>query len=101
MNPGNNSAYNPPSWLPQKDGFQPVNQSDEEVSISFNNGSHVQPNHDSERGIMLVHWVIKIVSILFCGLMLATAIIGVGKSFRFAVNIHILTYLIIIYRIYR
>jgi hypothetical protein len=79
MNGGNNNSYNPPSWLPQKGGFQPVNQSDEEVSINFDNGSHAQPNNDSQGGILLVHWVLKIVSILFCGLMLATAIIGVGK----------------------
>lgn len=74
MTTGNNSGYNPPSWLPQKDGFQPINQQDEEGS-----GGTMVPNQDGHNGILLVHWVIKIVSILFCGLMLATAIIGIGK----------------------
>jgi len=68
---GSNKDTPPPAWLAQNNGFQPIQQDDLESTTTST------PMTDSQRGVMLVHWVIKLVSIFFCGLMMATAIIGI------------------------
>lgn len=76
----NNSTYSPP-WLPQKDGFQPIQQDDDhEANIPSNTTPNTISSYcNTFSGVSYVHWAIKLVSIALCGLMMATAIIGIGK----------------------